>query len=341
MQVDVHGVDAEVAGPHPPDDGVEVGPVAVEVTRPPRGSGGRSRSRRARTGRRCWGWSPSPRRRPGPAWPRGRRGRRGRRRSGRSPPPDSRPGRRWPGWCRGRRSGASTVRARVAPGLVRRADGQQAAELAVRAGLGRERHRRHAGQGLQPVGQLRPSAPARPGRSRLRLQRVDVGEARQARHLLVQARVVLHGARAQRIDAPGRWRGSSGSGARSGAASRARRGPAGRSARRGSGRRGREASSSASGRSTPVLSQPPSSKISGSSCSRPWPPVGSPARSSTTASGAGGPADGRAWSCGELLRSGPRRRRRCRRRWWSRWRRPAARRPGRRRDRAARTARRR
>ena len=31
MQVDVHGVDAEVAGAHLADDGVEVGAVAVEV----------------------------------------------------------------------------------------------------------------------------------------------------------------------------------------------------------------------------------------------------------------------------------------------------------------------
>ena len=31
MQVDVHGVDAEIARPHLADDGVEVGAVAVEV----------------------------------------------------------------------------------------------------------------------------------------------------------------------------------------------------------------------------------------------------------------------------------------------------------------------
>ncbi len=31
VQVDVHGVDAEVARPHPADDGVEIGAVAVEV----------------------------------------------------------------------------------------------------------------------------------------------------------------------------------------------------------------------------------------------------------------------------------------------------------------------
>ena len=31
MQIDVHSVDAQVAGPHLADDGVEVGAVAVEV----------------------------------------------------------------------------------------------------------------------------------------------------------------------------------------------------------------------------------------------------------------------------------------------------------------------
>ena len=33
-----------------------------------------------------------------------------------------------------------------------------------------------------------------------RLQRMDVGEARQPRHLLVEARIVLHRARAERIE---------------------------------------------------------------------------------------------------------------------------------------------
>ena len=57
----------------------------------------------------------------------------------------------------------------------------------------------HPGQGLQPVGQaVHQLQGALHGR--LRLQRVDVREARQTRHLLVQARVVLHRARAQRIE---------------------------------------------------------------------------------------------------------------------------------------------
>ena len=57
VQVDVHGVDAEIAGPHLADDGVEVGAVAVEI-----GAGlvhrlGDLDDLRARTGRRCSGWS--------------------------------------------------------------------------------------------------------------------------------------------------------------------------------------------------------------------------------------------------------------------------------------------
>ncbi len=86
----------------------------------------------------------------------------------------------------------------LALGFVGGADGHQAAQLAVRAGLGRQGHRRHPRQRRQPVGQLVHQLQRALNR-RLRLQRVDVREARQARHLLVQARVVLHRARAQRI----------------------------------------------------------------------------------------------------------------------------------------------
>ena len=31
MQIQVHGVDAEIARPYPPDNGVEIGAVAVEI----------------------------------------------------------------------------------------------------------------------------------------------------------------------------------------------------------------------------------------------------------------------------------------------------------------------
>ncbi|MNE45844.1 hypothetical protein D3C80_1401520 [compost metagenome] len=87
----------------------------------------------------------------------------------------------------------------LALGFVGGADGHQAAQLAVRAGLGRQGHRRHARQGRQPMGQLVHQLQRALNR-RLRLQRVDVREAGQTRHLLVQTRVVLHRARAQRID---------------------------------------------------------------------------------------------------------------------------------------------
>ena len=107
---------------------------------------------------------------------------------------------------RGRRIGAvgrfrhQHDRARLAAGGERRLDRHHAAQLAVGAGLGAQGDRRHAGHLDQPVRQLGDQL-ERAGHGRLRLQRVDVGEAGQPRHLLVEARVVLHGARAERIDA--------------------------------------------------------------------------------------------------------------------------------------------
>ena len=56
----------------------------------------------------------------------------------------------------------------------------------------------HAGQGLQPVGQRVDQFQGTLNRP-LRLERVDIAEARQPRQLLVQARVVLHRAGAERI----------------------------------------------------------------------------------------------------------------------------------------------
>jgi hypothetical protein len=83
--------------------------------------------------------------------------------------------------------------------LVRRLDGQQAAQLPVRPRLGRQGHGGHAGQGLQPVRQAVHELQRALGR-RGRLQGVQVGEARHPRRLLVQPRIVLHRARAQRIE---------------------------------------------------------------------------------------------------------------------------------------------
>ena len=98
-------------------------------------------------------------------------------------------------------------------------------------------------------------------------------EARQPRHALVEARVVLHGARAERkqpgIDAVIHLA----AGARSGASSRARRGPAGRSASLRSSPPRRGVKASGSSRSTPVVSAWPISKISGSICASALLPV--------------------------------------------------------------------
>ena len=90
------------------------------------------------------------------------------------------------------------ARARFAARRDGGADRQQPAQFAMRARLGRHRHRRHAGQRGQPVHQFGDQL-QRALRGRLRRQRMQIAEARQPRHLLVQARIVLHGAGAQRI----------------------------------------------------------------------------------------------------------------------------------------------
>src|SRR6185312_6868367 len=77
-------------------------------------------------------------------------------------------------------------------------DGQKPAQFAMGARLGRHGHRRHAGQGRQPCHQLRDQFQRALGGG-LRRQGMQVAEARQPRHLLVQARIVLHGAGAERI----------------------------------------------------------------------------------------------------------------------------------------------
>ena len=82
-------------------------------------------------------------------------------------------------------------------GIERRADAEQTAKLAVCTGLGAHRHAVHAGEVDQPERQLVDHF-QRAGHSRDRLQWVHVGKARQTRHLLVEARVVLHRARPER-----------------------------------------------------------------------------------------------------------------------------------------------
>ncbi len=107
---------------------------------------------------------------------------------------------------RGRRIGAmgrfghQHALARIALGLLRRADGEQPAEFAVRAGGRRHCHGRHAGQRLEPVGELVDQF-ERALHGGDRLQRMEVGEARQARQFFVQPRIVLHGAGAEREQA--------------------------------------------------------------------------------------------------------------------------------------------
>ena len=67
----------------------------------------------------------------------------------------------------------------------------------MRASLGAHRDGVHAGEVEQPPGQLIDHLQRALDRF-LRLERVDVGKAGQPRDLLVQARVVLHGAGAER-----------------------------------------------------------------------------------------------------------------------------------------------
>ncbi len=88
----------------------------------------------------------------------------------------------------------------VAVGLVEGAREQHAGQLAVRAGARLQRHVRQAGdlaqRALQLVHQLQRALGARG-----RLRRVQAGVAGQRRDALVQLRVVLHRARAERIEA--------------------------------------------------------------------------------------------------------------------------------------------
>lgn len=84
--------------------------------------------------------------------------------------------------------------------LQRRLDREDAAQLAMRARLGAHRDRGHAGQRDQPVRQLVNDLQRALHRIDGR-ERVNVAEPWQAGHLLVQARIVLHRARAEREQA--------------------------------------------------------------------------------------------------------------------------------------------
>ena len=196
VQVDVHGVDAEVAGAHLADDGVEVGAVGVEV-----GAGrvhgvgnahhiALEQAAGVGVGEHDGG------------------------NLGREPllhllGIDGAVRAHWHRFDaiaqqrRGRRIGAvrgighQHDRARLAARRQRRLDRHHAAQLAVSARLGRHGDGGHARELAEPARQLADQLDgARDGRERL--QGMDVAEARQPRHALVEARVVLHGAGAER-----------------------------------------------------------------------------------------------------------------------------------------------
>ncbi|MDF2973271.1 MAG: hypothetical protein K0R61_3721 [Microvirga sp.] len=88
----------------------------------------------------------------------------------------------------------------LALGLDGSLDRHHAAELAMGTGLRRERHGGHVGErdeiAAEFVHQLQRALHGGD-----RLQRMHVGEAGQTRHALVEARIVLHGAGAERKEA--------------------------------------------------------------------------------------------------------------------------------------------
>ena len=81
-----------------------------------------------------------------------------------------------------------------------RADQQDARELAMRAGGRLQRDRVHAGDLGQHPSRAPPSSPGAL-RERFGLIGMRPRQALDARHLLIDARVVLHGAGAERIEA--------------------------------------------------------------------------------------------------------------------------------------------
>ena len=87
--------------------------------------------------------------------------------------------------------------ARVPFGCVRRADGKNAAQLAMRARLRAHRDAGHACELAQPIAQLIDNF-QRALHRLLRGERVDIGKAGQPRDFFVEARIVLHCAAAER-----------------------------------------------------------------------------------------------------------------------------------------------
>ena len=98
-----------------------------------------------------------------------------------------------------RRVGHEHLRPLLAARLVIGADHEDARELALGAGRGLERDGVHPGD-LGEVPRQLVHELERTLRQGLGRQRMDLGEAGQPRHVLVELRVVLHRARAERIE---------------------------------------------------------------------------------------------------------------------------------------------
>ena len=90
--------------------------------------------------------------------------------------------------------------ARIAARLERGADREQPAQFAVGARLGAHRDSRHAGQRLEPLADEMDQRECAL-RGLHRRERMEISEAGQPRHLLVEPRIVLHRAAAEREDA--------------------------------------------------------------------------------------------------------------------------------------------
>ena len=192
VQIEVHAVDAQIPRPDPPDNGVEVGPIAVDIA-----AGGVDGIRHVlhvaleqaagvgigdHDGGDVVVDPVLERRQIHPA--------RLVRRDGLH---------RIAAHMRARRIGAvggfghQYPLAGAAPVFERRPDGHQARQLSVGAGRRRHGDARHPGERRQPPGTFVDQR-ERPLHRAFGLQGVDVGKSGQPRHLLVEPGVMLHGA---------------------------------------------------------------------------------------------------------------------------------------------------
>ena len=199
VQIDVHGIDAEIARANPADNGVEIGPVAVEIAARLVDQVGNladiplEQATRVGIGQHDAGDIITELGLEGlHVDAAGLVGR------------DLVDGEATlHGGCRIGAVGAfrneDAATAGLAVGIELGADRHHAAELTMRTGFRRHRHGRHIGQRHQPVSQFTHQlVGALHGRDRL--QRVHIGEARKAGHFLVETRIVLHRARTERVE---------------------------------------------------------------------------------------------------------------------------------------------